>query len=107
MDLKFVWLSPDDRFQSLILCFQLLNTITIENAVLEFAFPVFSEELTLRYYARPSCLNRSLPEGIFAFDDVSSFFVFGMVLCLDLAIYSHTYYLLKTLVGAFYKGSHK
>lgn len=52
--------------------------------MLEFASPEFLEELTLRYHAKPSCLNRSLPEAIFSFDDVSSFFVFGMVLCLDL-----------------------
>lgn len=75
--------------------------------MLEFASLEFLEELTLRYHAKPSSLNRSLPEAIFSFDDVSSFFVFGMVLCMDLICVVIYCYLLKTSIGAFYKGSHK
>lgn len=107
MDLRFVWFPPDDSFRPHSLYFQFLNTISIGNAVLEFASLVFLEELTLSYHARPCCLNRSLPEAIFAFDDVSSYFVFGMMLCLDLICMVIYFCLLKTLIGAFYKGSHK
>lgn len=80
MDLGFVWSSPDGSFRSLILCFQLLNAISRENIVLEFVSLEFSKKLIFRYYAKPNCLNRSLPEASFFFDDVRSFFIFGTVL---------------------------